>query len=216
MPAGKGSLPESIAQIKSEWEGCTKCDLAKTRRNIVFGESYGKRPLILIIGEAPGEDEDRLGIPFCGASGQLLWQFLDRNRLSPICMITNVVACHPPGNRDPYVGEVNACRPRIEALIANINPFLIITVGRIASSRMQHRGVKIMSERGKMSLLDFAYNGSPTYQIPTIPVLHPAYLLRNGRTDKDSDLRRTFEDFQMITRLAKTFAACHQTAGKTK
>lgn len=209
MPPGKCSLPESLRKLEENWRGCQKCDLANSRNKIVFGECYGKRPLILVIGEAPGNDEDRQGTPFCGVGGNLLWQMLDRHRLGPLLMITNVVACHPPGNRDPYVEEVKQCKPRLDAMIALINPLLIVTVGRIASSRVQHRGVKILSERGKMTHIKFSYNGSPEYMIPTISVLHPAYLLRDGRTDKDSDLKKTFDDFGKIARMAKVFVECH-------
>lgn len=209
MLAGKGSLPDSLQPIKQEWEGCTKCELHKTRRNLVFGEAYGKRPIILLIGEAPGEDEDRRGLPFCGVSGNLLWQFITRHKLAPLLMITNIVACRPPGNRMPYVDEVNECRPRFEALIAQINPFLIVTAGAVAASRVQKRGVKILSERGKLTNIKFSYDDSPEYLVPTMPVLHPAFLLRDGRTDSESWLKKTYDDFGNIARMAKEFVDCH-------
>jgi DNA polymerase len=171
---------EKLQQIAEEIAGCSGCGLHKTRKNTVAGAG-AIDPLVLCIGEGPGSEEDRQGIPFVGAAGRYLDKWLaaielDRNKN---CFIANIVKCRPPNNRDPLPEESRACLPFLYRQVELIRPKIILTLGRIASQIICNRDGGIGSLRG----LTFEFRG-----IPVIPTYHPSAVLRN------QDLRRAVWD----------------------
>lgn len=166
---------------------CTGCKLHSTRTQGVLG--VGDRNADwLIIGEAPGADEDRVGEPFVGQAGKLLDAMLaaiDLRRGENV-YITNMLKSHPPGNRNPDPDEVAACRPYLQAQIALIQPKLILALGRVAAQSLLDTDEAIGRLRGRVH----------TFQdLPLVVTYHPAYLLRN-LTDK----ARAWEDLCLARR----------------
>ena len=149
---------------------CTKCKLAKTRTNVVYGVGNPNAD-VMFVGEGPGRDEDQQGEPFVGRAGQLLTDIIKAMQLTrEQVYIANIVKCRPPENRDPEPDEVEACRPFIRRQIELIKPKVIVTLGRIALQSLTEKAYGITSVRGQW--LD--YEG-----IKLMPTYHPAYLLRN-------------------------------------
>lgn len=151
---------------------CTRCGLEATRTQTVFG--VGSRSTDwLVVGEAPGADEDRQGEPFVGRAGQLLNSMIralgfQREQV----YIANVLKCRPPGNRDPQPHEVRCCLPYLQRQIALLNPKIILCVGRIAAQNLLATDTPIGKLRGKL------YRLEPT-GTPVVVTYHPAYLLRS-------------------------------------
>jgi DNA polymerase len=168
----------SLHDIASEIAACTLCPLAPTRKNTVPGVGVPE-PLVLVIGEGPGADEDAKGEPFVGPAGQLLDKMLAAIHLSRAtnCYIANIVKCRPPGNRDPAPEEAAACIPFLRRQIAALHPRLILAVGRIAAQYLLNTGEGIGRLRGRF--FDFAPGGSESV-IPLMPTYHPSALLRNA------------------------------------
>jgi len=179
---------DDLQHIAREIASCTKCALAKTRQNTVPGTGV-EDPLVLVIGEGPGAEEDVQGLPFVGAAGQLLDKMLaaiglDRRRN---CYIANIVKCRPPGNRDPLPEETEACLPFLARQIACIRPRAILTVGRMSSQLLIGQNSGIGELRGTV----YAYRG-----IPLVPTYHPSAVLRNP------DLKRpVWEDLKRLKAL---------------
>ena len=168
--------------LKDECLLCEKCELCKTRKNVVFGEGNPKSE-VMFIGEGPGEQEDIQGKPFVGRSGQLLDKMLgaiDLYRDKNI-YIANIVKCRPPKNRDPLPSEQDLCINWLNKQIELINPKIIVALGRIAAMRFVKPDIKITKEHG------IFYDRNGTIFMAT---LHPAALLRNP-AQKPS----TFQDF---------------------
>lgn len=164
---------------------CTKCDLSDTRRNVIFGEGNPEAG-ILIIGEAPGRDEDIVGRPFVGKSGQLLDKILAACGFTreKHVFISNIVKCRPPENRVPTPDEAAICMPWLLKQIDIINPQILILLGATALKYMAGSGYKITADHGRWINLN---NRS------AVPVYHPAALLRDPRLK-----RSTWEDFKKI------------------
>jgi uracil-DNA glycosylase len=160
---------ESLA---SEVRACTRCGLHRGRTQTVFG--VGRRDAeLLVIGEAPGADEDRQGEPFVGRAGQLLNEMLRAIGLPrKEVYIANILKCRPPGNRDPQPEEASACTPYLSQQIALVRPRAILAVGRIAAQWLLQTDSPIGRLRGRV----FQYGESGT---PLIVTYHPAYLLRS-------------------------------------
>jgi len=167
------------AQPDLDWTGlesavssCTRCDLCKTRTRTVFGVGHRSADW-MVIGEAPGADEDREGEPFVGRAGQLLTSMLKAIgfRREQV-YIANILKCRPPGNRDPSPEEVAQCMPYLEQQIAGINPRLILCVGRIAAQNLLRTDTPIGKLRGQVHRL-------PGTGRPVVVTYHPAYLLRS-------------------------------------
>jgi DNA polymerase len=156
--------------LKAAVTGCTKCGLHKTRTQTVFGVGDEQADWMLI-GEAPGAEEDRLGDPFVGQAGKLLDNMLAAIGLSrrENVYIANVLKCRPPGNRNPAPEEVEQCSPHLLKQIELIKPKLILAMGRFAAQTLLRSDASIASMRGRVH----RYAG-----VPLIVTYHPAYLLR--------------------------------------
>ena len=163
---------------------CALCGLEKTRTQTVFG--VGNHPTdLLVIGEAPGANEDKQGEPFVGRAGQLLNAMLHAIKLSrETVYIANILKCRPPNNRDPLPFEVACCTPYLKRQIELLKPKLIVAVGRIAAQFLLDTKETLGKIRGKMH----AYQG-----IPLLITYHPAYLLRSPR-----EKAKAYEDFMKI------------------
>jgi uracil-DNA glycosylase family 4 len=158
-------------ELKAEVSGCVQCSLHKSRTQTVFGVGDEQADWMLI-GEAPGGEEDRLGDPFVGQAGKLLDNMLAAIGLSRThnVYIANVLKCRPPGNRNPEPEEVAKCSPFLLRQIALVKPKLILAMGRFAAQTLLATDASIASLRGRV----FQYAG-----VPTVVTYHPAYLLRN-------------------------------------
>ncbi len=180
---------ESVEQIAQKILVCRNCQLWEKRTNAVPGEGV-LQPLVMVIGEAPGEDEDRHGRPFVGKAGQLLDKMLDSIGLSrkTNCFIANVVKCRPPFNRDPYPEETSACAHFLEHQITLLKPKFILVVGRIAAQSLLKTTESIGKIRGKFTELEVG-----DVKIPLIATYHPAALLRN-----EEYKRPAWEDLKLL------------------
>lgn len=161
----------TLAEIAAKINKCSRCQLAKTRHNTVPGEGVQK-PLVLVIGEGPGGDEDAQGRPFVGKAGKLLDKMLASIQLSRNCncFIANIIKCRPPMNRDPLPEEVSACANYLEMQIHVLKPAAILAVGRIALHALLNTTTGISKIHGQF----FQYNN-----IPFMATYHPSALLRN-------------------------------------
>lgn len=151
---------------------CTACSLSQSRNHTVFGEGPEQADWLLV-GEAPGQQEDRQGKPFVGRAGQLLTQMiraLDKTREQ--MFIANTLKCRPPGNRDPLPEELQACEPYLLKQIELIQPKVILALGRISAQALLKSDQPLGQLRGQV------YQYGPD-KIPLIVTYHPAYLLRN-------------------------------------
>ena len=174
-----------IATLKEEILQCTKCELAKTRRHVIFGEGNINAG-ILIIGEAPGKDEDIQGRPFVGKSGQLLDKILVACGFTreEHVFISNIVKCRPPDNRLPTPQEASVCMPWLLKQIELIDPKILILLGATALKYMAGPEHRITRERG---------NWLNWQNKLAMPVYHPAALLRDPSLKRD-----TWEDFKKV------------------
>ncbi|MCP3670160.1 MAG: uracil-DNA glycosylase [Gammaproteobacteria bacterium] len=158
--------------LQARVEACRACSLHQTSTQTVFGTGNQSADL-LIIGEAPGEDEDRQGEPFMGTAGQLLNAMLKAIGLNRSqVFITNILKCSPPENRDPHVDEVRSCEPFLQRQIELVRPKVILAMGRVASQNLLKTDVAVGGLRGSEHLL----RGG---NIPVVVTYHPAYLLRS-------------------------------------
>ena len=172
--ADEATSLEQLRKAVTEFKGLA---ITKTATNVVFCDGNPKAEVVFI-GEAPGADEDREGIPFCGQSGQLLRQIIKYTGLtkSENFYITNSLFWRPPGNRKPTPEELAVCRPFVEKHIALINPKLIVAVGATAIASILEKNGGITKMRGKF----FDYkNPYLDHTISVMPMFHPSYLLRS-------------------------------------
>ena len=158
--------------LRAEVSTCTRCELCRARTQTVFGVG-DTRAELLVIGEAPGAEEDRMGEPFVGRAGQLLNSMLramgtSRERV----YIANMIKCRPPGNRDPKPDEIASCLPYLQRQVELLRPRLILAVGRIAAQNLLATDTPIGRLRGRL------HRFGPG-QLPMIVTYHPAYLLRS-------------------------------------
>jgi len=162
--------------LRAAVAGCEACGLCRTRQRTVFGVGHERAPL-MIVGEAPGEQEDRQGEPFVGAAGQLLDAMLravQRDRMATeterAVFIANVLKCRPPSNRNPQPDEVARCEPFLARQVALVQPRLILALGRFAVQSLLKTDKPIGQLRGRVH----RYEG-----VPVVVSYHPAYLLRS-------------------------------------
>ena len=172
------SIPQ-LQQIVNDFDGCS---LKKMATNTVFADGNNKAK-IMVIGEAPGNNEDLQGIPFCGDSGKLLDEIFASINLTrkDNLYITNTIFWRPPGNRQPTSEELAICRPFLERHIALFNPQLIILVGATALNNILGNDKKISDYRGKFCQFDFA---PLNRKINSFTIFHPSYLLRQSSKKK--------------------------------
>lgn len=169
------SEEKSLDDIFLGLENCKNCDLSNFRNTIVFGEGNINADL-MFVGEAPGEEEDKLGKPFVGKAGVLLNKIIIAMGLSrENVYITNVVKCHPLANRTPTDEEILTCTPNLIKQINAIKPKVIVSLGGPATCFFYDKKIKISSLRGSF----FEWNN-----IKIMPTFHPAYLLRNPNDKK--------------------------------
>jgi DNA polymerase len=194
VPSVRGPSGDDVAGL--EWEAlkarvrdCTLCELHKTRTQTVFGVG-NEQAEWLVVGEAPGADEDRQGEPFVGRAGQLLNEMLLAIGLRrEQVYIANILKCRPPQNRDPRPEEVVCCEPYLRRQVALIEPRIILAVGRIAAQNLLKTDARIGALRGK----SFTYADT---DIPVVVTYHPAYLLRSPQ-----EKRKAWDDLQLARRM---------------
>jgi len=176
----------TLAGLQQEVAACTRCkELAAQRTQTVFGDG-NPHSSIFILGEAPGADEDRLGIPFVGKAGQLLTNILKACGLArDDVYIANILKCRPPGNRDPNSDEASNCRDYLDAQIEFIKPQFIVCFGRVAAINLLDVDATISSLRGKW------HNYKGRQVLCTYP---PSYLLRAGKCA----MQAVWEDLQLL------------------
>lgn len=182
MPSGPRP---TLDQIREALGDCRRCRLCEQRTQIVFGDGNPNADL-MFVGEGPGAEEDRRGLPFVGPAGELLTAMIEKGlgisrRDVYIC---NIVKCRPPDNRTPLADEASTCRPFLDAQIAAVAPRVIVTLGKPAASLLLGRDVAITRIRGTWQ----NYRG-----IPLMPTLHPAYLLRRYTAE---NRRSVWEDLK--------------------
>jgi len=172
------------AELEQMVSGCTLCGLQESRTRTVFG--VGNRNADwLVIGEAPGADEDRQGEPFVGRAGQLLTEMLFAIGLQrDDVFICNILKCRPPGNRNPSTEEVDFCHAWLQRQIELIDPRLILAVGGVAANSLQGLNEKVGALRGKV-------HSYGEQEIPLVVTYHPAYLLRSPL-----EKRKVWKDLQ--------------------
>ena len=176
IPVAERVRNATLDELREQVVSCTACGLCQGRRHAVFGHG-GQPARWLVVGEAPGEQEDRQGQPFVGRSGQLLDAMLSAVGMSRErdVFIANVIKCRPPGNRNPKPEEIAACSPYLMRQIELLKPERILVLGRFAAQTLLGTEATIGSLRGRVHQLKT--DAGP--QIPVIVSYHPAYLLRS-------------------------------------
>lgn len=179
----------SLTDLRQAVADCGACDLGQRRRHAVFGMGV-EQATWMVIGEAPGEQEDRQGLPFVGRSGQLLDAMLasvGHGRDKDV-FIANVIKCRPPGNRNPRPDEIDACSGYLFRQIELIRPAAILILGRFAAQTLLRSQEPVSRLRGKVHQIDVAGT-----RIPAVVSYHPAYLLRSPQ-----EKLRSWEDLQRL------------------
>jgi len=189
--AGDGPAGRGLASIRTELGDCRRCKLCSTRKQIVFGVG-AEHAALMFIGEAPGADEDRTGVPFVGRAGELLDKMIEAMGWSRAGVyIANVLKCRPPGNRNPEPDEVAACRPFLDAQIQAVRPRVIVTLGRPAANVVLGNTAPISALRGRFH----EHRG-----VRVMPTFHPAFLLRQPDRKRDawSDLKQVMAELDRL------------------
>jgi uracil-DNA glycosylase len=180
-------MRETMEEIRAELGECNRCQLGRTRTNLVFGIGNPHARLVFV-GEAPGRDEDLQGEPFVGEAGQLLTKIINAMgfQRSEI-YICNVLKCRPPNNRNPLPSEIEQCHPFMLRQVKSIGPEVVVALGTFAAQTLLQTKEPISKLRGRFH----DYHG-----IPLMPTFHPAFLLRNA-----SMKREVWEDMQQVMKL---------------
>ena len=182
---------EALVGVYREVQACTRCPLHETRTKAVFGNGNADADL-MFVGEAPGAEEDRQGLPFVGRAGQLLTRLLEGIGLTrEDVFVANVLKSRPPGNRDPLPDEIEACWPFLERQIQLIEPRVIATLGNFATKKITGSQVGITRVRGTPQVHELA--GRTVF---VFPLLHPAAALRTPALVETCE-----EDFAALRRL---------------
>lgn len=186
--SGDLSALQTLEDLKSALQAFDGCALKKTASNLVFADGNPAAD-IMLIGEAPGRDEDRMGLPFVGAAGQLLDRMLksigmDRQNV----YITNILPWRPPGNRTPSPEETQLLWPFLRRHIQLKAPKIIFALGGSSAKLLLNTQTGILKLRGQMQEIDFSDAGDGSLLIPVLPSLHPAYLLRAPNMKKQAFL----------------------------
>ena len=186
-------MNEAWKELKQACAQCHRCGLGETRHSLVFGDG-AENARIMLIGEGPGEQEDRQGVPFVGPAGKLLDDmlemiYLDRTKV----YIANIVKCRPPHNRDPKPEEVAVCRHFLDRQLQLLAPKVLVLMGRPAASAVLGTDQAISRLRGKLFEIEVAGK-----KVPVIVTYHPSYLLRNL-----ADKEKCWHDLLFVKRTLK-------------
>ncbi len=182
-----GAAELSLIAYGDQVAGCERCALAKTRTQVVFGSGSPTAEL-MFVGEAPGFHEDKQGVPFVGAAGQLLSKLLAGIGMSrDVVYICNTLKCRPPGNRDPQPEEIEACEPHLFRQIELIQPKLVATLGNFATKLLSGKPNGITQVHGRPQQVTLGGN-----EVTLYPIFHPAAALYTPRmlTVLEEDFRR--------------------------
>lgn len=186
------AAPSSMEDVLNKWHHCSACPLGSTRLNLVPGAGSLKAK-VMFVGEAPGEQEDKQGLPFVGRAGRLLTALLSAIHLTrEEVYITNVLKCRPPNNRDPLPLEVAQCKPFLLEQLRIIQPKLIVTLGRIASQLL-------LETTSDMKTLRGTWHTHAPSNTPLLVTYHPAYLLR-----APAEKAKAYQDFLLIKHRLRT------------
>jgi DNA polymerase len=194
LAAARGPRP-TLDEVRTRLGDCRRCPLCEGRSTIVFGDGDPDAD-ILFVGEGPGAEEDKRGLPFVGRAGELLTKMIERGMGLPrsAVYICNIVKCRPPGNREPLANEIAACRPFLDAQIDAVAPKVIVALGRPATGVLLGRDVSITRLRGVWQ----EYRG-----IPVMPTFHPAFILRQYT---EENRRLVWQDLKSALARATTAA----------
>ena len=175
MGSRSPGVPHALEAVRAEALECRRCRLAGGRAQVVFGEGHGTSRLLLL-GEAPGQDEDREGRPFVGSAGRILDKLLaEAGIVRDEAYVTNTVLCHPPEDRDPTADELFVCGPYLDVQIAVVQPRVIITLGLIPLRRLLGQERRVERDHGKVCRYGEAR---------VVPTFHPSALRwRVGRRE---------------------------------
>lgn len=179
----RGEKKDLLQKIMDKCKICASCELHKTRNNIVFADGNPESAKIILIGEAPGENEDLKGIPFVGRAGKLLDEFLHKSGIDrqKDLYIINTVKCRPPKNRVPTNSEKDSCRKFLEAQIEIIAPKFILLCGATALKSFVKTNDSISKIRGEIFEIEIS-----GVNYLAMPIFHPSYLLRNHSVEDNS------------------------------
>lgn len=191
-------VTQSVGSLENDWQNleqtvaaCQRCELHLCRKQTVFGRG-NQQARLMLIGEAPGAEEDRQGLPFVGRAGQLLDRIIAGVGLSlDDIYIANILKCRPPNNRDPTAPEVAQCKDYLQQQVDLLQPQLILALGRIAAHNLLNVTTALSRLRGQA----YVFGQS---KIPLWVSYHPAYLLRNP-----ADKAKAYEDWLKISQLLK-------------
>jgi DNA polymerase len=203
-------------------QSCDQCELAQSRTHTVWIRGEGKKKL-LIVGEAPGQNEDELALPFIGDSGRMLEVMLSSIGMNSQedTWIVNAVKCRPPENRTPSAGEVDSCFPYLQQQIVELQPKVILALGGTSTKRLIGKSdFKISNCRGKVYpldltkwnlpqinvdesdyIIDYIMSKSALEKVKVVPTWHPAYLLRNPQKEVSSPKWQAWQDLQLVKKL---------------
>jgi uracil-DNA glycosylase family 4 len=177
---------ETLKEIRADLGDCRRCKLCDSRNSIVFGQGSEKARLVFV-GEGPGAEEDRQGVPFVGAAGQLLTKIIQAIKMTrEEVYICNIIKCRPPGNRNPQPDEISACAPFLRRQLKAIAPDYICALGSFAAKTLLETGAPVSKLRGRLH----DYMG-----IKLLPTYHPAFLLRSPDRKRD-----VWEDMKILMR----------------
>lgn len=186
--AGPAALGQTLDEVRQTLGDCQRCKLCSGRTQIVFGVGNPRAELVFV-GEAPGFEEDRQGVPFVGPAGQLLTRMIEAMQFRrDDVYICNVTKCRPPNNRNPEPDEIAACEPFLKAQLAVLKPKVIVALGKFAAQTLLRDATAITRLRGQWR----SYQG-----IDLMPTFHPAYLLRTPADKKLAwmDLKEVMKRF---------------------
>ena len=191
---------KNLEELRNICNYCMDCELGKTRTNVVFSDGNPNSAKAILIGEAPGENEDKTGTPFVGRAGKLLNEFLEKVGISrkDDLYIINTVKCRPPKNRVPSDDEKKACEGYLLKQIEIINPEVIIFCGATALKSFWDKKIQISKIRGE--ILEIEIGGKIR---KCIPIFHPSYLLRYHSLEEGSPRDLMLKDLTKIKNLIK-------------
>ena len=189
---------KELDELRNKCNNCLRCELGKTRNNIVFSDGNPETAKAILIGEAPGENEDKTGTPFVGRAGKLLNEFLEKAGISREndLYIINTVKCRPPQNRVPTDTEKELCSEYLLKQIEIVNPNVIIFCGSTALKSFYPQKTPISKIRGEILELEIGGNTRKC-----VPIFHPSYLLRYHSLEEGSPRDLMLKDLKKIKSL---------------